>query len=254
MKKVNAYYGWRPDKPDIRDFRYKVAEGVVIKDAVDLRSGLPECYDQGQLGSCTANAIAGALEFDMRQQKETRAATPSRLFIYYNERVMEGDVSEDAGAEIRDGIKSVHDIGAPAEKYWPYVISKFAHKPPKSTYTKAAARKSLVYQRLDNTNVNQLLSCLSSGFPFVFGFTVYEYFESDQMSKDGILKLPTSSEQVLGGHAVLAVGYDKSTNMFLVRNSWGSDWGYGNGHFWMPFLYAGSTDLADDFWQIQTVK
>jgi C1A family cysteine protease len=254
-KKVNGWYGWKPDKPDIRDFKYRVSAAVPLQEKVDLRSYLPSCYDQGNLGSCTANAIAAALEFDMRKQGEKRAATPSRLFIYYNERVMEGTVSEDSGAEIRDGIKCVNALGAPAEKAWPYDVKKFAKKPPASVFKKGMARQSIQYSRVDNTKIDDMRACLSSGFPIVFGFTVYDYFESEEMNQSGILRVPGPTEASVGGHAVLAVGYDNATKTFLVRNSWGTDWVANmGGNFWMPYDYISNPGLADDFWTIQSVE
>ena len=113
-------FGWIPDRPDHRDFRY-AAPGPLLKALprkVDLRKGCPAVYDQGQLGSCTANAIAAGIEFD-RLKQDLRDFTPSRLFIYYNERAMEGSVESDAGASIRDGIKSVSKQGDCPESEWP---------------------------------------------------------------------------------------------------------------------------------------
>ncbi len=253
MSRPNAWYGWRPDKPDIRDIRFKVERAVILPPAIDLRGSFPPCYDQGQLGSCTANAIAGCLEFDQLKQSEKNSATPSRLFIYYNERVMEGTISEDAGAEIRDGIKSVNDLGAPAEKLWPYKPAKFTKKPTQAAYRSAKAHQTVSYARLDGTSIVSLKSCLALGFPFAFGFTCYDYFEGDQIAKDGILKLPAPGEQVVGGHAVVGVGYDDATQMILVRNSWAADWG-DKGYFYMPYAYITNKDLADDFWVIRQVE
>ena len=137
----------------------------------------PPVYDQGQLGSCTGNAIAGAIQFDREKQSLKPDFVPSRLFIYYNERVIEGTVSQDSGAQIRDGIKSVAQQGVPAESDWPYDITKFAQKPPSKAYSDAALDKAVSYKRVVQT-LAQLKSCLASGYPFVFGFTVYESFES----------------------------------------------------------------------------
>ncbi len=124
-------YGWRPDMPDGRDLRYAAPPAALeeLPDKVDLRQQCPPIYDQGQLGSCTANAIGGALEFDQIKQGQASPFTPSRLFIYYNEREIEGSVDSDDGAEIRDGVKSVANQGACKEATWPYDIDKFRDKP-----------------------------------------------------------------------------------------------------------------------------
>ena len=150
---------------------------------------------------------------------------PSRLFIYYNERVIENSVDEDAGAMIRDGIKSVAKEGAPHETLWPYDISKFRNKPTPAAYKDASKHRAILYQRLDQT-LQQLKGCLASGYPFVFGFSVYESFESDAVAKTGKMPMPKPKEKQLGGHAVLAVGHDTASKRFLVRNSWGPDWGW----------------------------
>src|SRR5713226_8842857 len=124
----NNKYGW---VPDLRDQLYAalVVNLATFPTQMDLRPKCPPVYDQGQLGSCTANAIAAALEFDQMKQAVEDVFVPSRLFIYYNERVIEGTVDEDAGAMIRDGMKSVAKQGAPHERLWPYAIAKFRTKP-----------------------------------------------------------------------------------------------------------------------------
>jgi C1A family cysteine protease len=218
---------------------------------VDLRPYMPNVYDQGNLGSCTANAIGAALQFMQIKQKEADFV-PSRLFIYYNERVMEGSVDSDAGAEIRDGIKSVNKLGAPPEKLWPYVISKFKRKPSATAYKAALKHQSISYQRVPR-DLNHTRACLAEGFPVVFGFSVYDGFESDACARTGILNLPGKDEQLLGGHAVLAVGYDDATRRFYVRNSWGDAWGQ-KGYFTMPYEYLANRGLASDFWTIRQVE
>lgn len=252
MKKNSQTYGWRPQKPDFRDHVFKLASPVVLPPSVDLSATCPSVYDQGQLGSCTANAIAAAMEFDQLKQNNKLDFMPSRLFIYYNERAMEGTIKSDAGAEIRDGIKSVNNLGVCKESTLPYNIAKFKTKPKAVCFKEGLLHKSVSYKSLTNTNLNDLLSCLASGVPFVFGFTVYESFESATVAQTGIVPMPSKTESVLGGHAVMAVGYDQSKKMFLVRNSWGSSWGL-NGYFWMPFDYMTSANLASDFWVIQTI-
>jgi C1A family cysteine protease len=249
-----AGYGWNRDLPDGRDFMYGAPAEVVrqLPESVDLRQGCPPVYDQGQLGSCTANAIGGALEFAQIKEKKANPFTPSRLFIYYNERVIEHTVDSDSGAQIRDGVKSVHKLGAPPETDWPYDINQFATKPPEHAYTDAKYYQAILYQRVTPT-LGQLKGCLASGYPFVFGFTVYESFESQEMANTGHLGMPQTGEKQLGGHAVLAVGYQDSSQTFIVRNSWGADWGI-KGYFTMPYPYLLQDTLASDFWTIRSVE
>ncbi len=246
-------YGWAPDLPDQRDFSYSAPAPFQknLPPLVDLAPQCPPVYDQGQLGSCTANAIAGAIEFDQRKQKKPEF-TPSRLFIYYNERVIEGTADSDAGAQIRDGIKSVAGQGACHENLWPYQENQFAQQPPKSCYTDALAHKTVLYQRLIQT-LSTMKGCLASGYPFVFGFTVYDSFESDQTAASGVVPMPQADESVIGGHAVVAVGYDDKASQFIVRNSWGIDWGQ-KGYFRMPYAYLTQSTLASDLWTIRAVE
>jgi len=246
-------YGWVRDLPDERDFVYaapliRFPQG--LPPSVDLRSECPPVYDQGQLGSCTGNGIAGAIEFDQRKQG-TKEFTPSRLFIYYNERVIEGTVNQDAGAQIRDGIKAVATLGAPPETDWPYDVSKFSQRPPQSAYSDAKQDLVASYSRVVQ-DITQMRGCLAEGYPFVLGFTVYESFESDTVAQTGIVPMPRSGEQVLGGHCVVAVGYDDSKRMFIIRNSWGDGWGI-KGYCMMPYEYLISPRLSSDFWTIRSV-
>lgn len=247
-------YGWIPDLPDHRDSLYAAPVPLLqqLPPKVDLRPQVTfPPYDQGELGSCTANAIAGAIQFAQLKEK-TNAFTPSRLFIYYNERVIESTVPYDSGAQIRDGIKSVSTIGACPESDWPYIIDKFADKPTDPpSYKDAPLGKVVLYKRVIQ-NLAQMKACLASEYPFVFGFTVYESFESDLVAKTGEVPMPAPGEQVLGGHAVLAVGYDDTIQRFIVRNSWGPVWGI-KGYFTMPYAYMTQKDLADDFWTIRLV-
>jgi C1A family cysteine protease len=247
--RTQARYGWHPDLPDARDHFYSAPLANALPAAVDLRPTCPPVYDQGQLGSCTANAIAAAIEFD-REKENLTDFVPSRLFIYYNERVMEGTVPYDAGAQIRDGIKSVANIGAAPEADWPYDIAKFADKPPAKAYTDAKLDRALRYQRLVNY-LQQLQGCLASGFGFVFGFTVYESFESQTVAQTGVMPMPAPSEKKLGGHAVMAVGYDNASRMMIVRNSWGTSWGKA-GYFMMPYEFIIGPNCSD-FWTISSV-
>jgi C1A family cysteine protease len=246
-------YGWIPDLPDHRDLLFAAPMQVLAKlpSNVDMRSQCPPVYDQGQLGSCTGNAIAGDVEFDLKKEKK-QDFVPSRLFIYYNERVMEGTEDQDSGAYIRDGMKSVAKLGVCPENEWPYDISKFTEKPPQKCYDDATKTRAISYSRVAR-NVNQMKGCLASGYPFIIGFTVYESFESQEVARTGVVPMPASNEQVLGGHAVMVVGYDDSKSRFIIRNSWGDGWGM-KGYFTMPYEYLLNADLSDDFWTIRMVS
>jgi C1A family cysteine protease len=202
------------------------------------------------LGSCTANAIGGAIEFD-RMKQSLDDFVPSRLFIYYNERVIEGTVNADSGAQIRDGIKSVASLGVCPEPEWPYDITKFTQKPPAQAYTDAATDRAVSYQSLVQ-DLNQMKGCLASGYPFVFGFTVYESFENATVAQSGHAPMPAPSERAIGGHAVMAVGYEDANQWFVVRNSWGPKWGLA-GYFTLPFAYLIQSGLSSDFWTIRIV-
>ncbi len=250
---VQRGYGWQPDVPDHRDHLYAAPVIYLAKlpAQADLRSQCPPVYDQGQLGSCTANAIGANIQFDRRKQKLKPDFITSRLFIYYNERVMEHSIASDAGAQIRDGIKSVAKNGDCPEKEWPYVTAKFADKPPTACFRDALKYKAVQYQRVPQV-LNQLKGCLASGYPFVFGFSVYTDFESERVAKTGSGNMPTAKEKLLGGHAVLAVGYDDKIQRFIVRNSWGAQWGM-QGYFTLPYAYLTDANLSADFWTIRLV-
>lgn len=247
-------YGWIPDLPDARDHMYAAPATVLaaLPTKVDLRPQCPAVLDQGALGSCTANAIANDHLFDQLKQHAPKPFPPSRLFIYYNERAMEGTVDTDSGAMIRDGIKSIAKQGVCPESMWPYDIAKFRTKPTKKCYQEALKHQVVSYQRLVQI-ASQLKGCLAAGYPFVFGFTVYESFETQAVTTTGTVPMPAPSEKVLGGHAVLAVGYDDSTQRFLVMNSWGTTWGM-KGFFTMPYLYLTDPHLASDFWTVRLVE
>jgi C1A family cysteine protease len=244
-----ARLGWLPDIPDFRDMMYGAVHPVPAKlpAHVDLRPHCPPVEDQGQLGSCTANALVGALEY-LEVKDNKRFINLSRLFVYYNERVIEGSVNSDAGAMLRDGIKTLVKHGVCSETNWKYDIASFAKKPPKGCYQEAEKHQILSYARLNT--VDEMRATLADGFPFVFGFGVYQSFESQQVAKNGILNMPEKGEKQLGGHAVLAVGYDDADKRFIVRNSWGTGWGQ-KGYFTMPYSYLDDRNLSDDFWTIR---
>jgi len=259
-------YGWKPDLPDGRDhlFSAPAIALAALPPSADLRGQCPPVYDQEKIGSCTANAIGAAFEFELKKQGLTDFM-PSRLFIYYNERAMEGHIATDSGAQIRDGMKSVATLGVCAETEWPYDGTPTAvdggpfppgdpagEQPNETCYKDALANRATSYSRVTQ-DPDQMRGCLAAGYPFVFGFTVYEKFESEEVKQTGVVPMPAPGEKVLGGHAVLAVGYDDASQRFIVRNSWGPGWGQA-GYFTMPYAYLGATArLASDFWTVHIV-
>ncbi|HEX3997142.1 MAG TPA: C1 family peptidase [Pirellulales bacterium] len=255
MPKLRSHkrYGWVRDLPDHRDFLYSAPPHVLqnLPSAIDLRASCPPVYDQGDLGSCTANALAGADQFDQLRQDSSAPFVPSRLFIYYGERQIEGTIDSDSGAQLRDGMKVMASEGAPPETDWPYDISQFTVEPAAQAYADGLQHKVTAYQRIPQ-NLTQMKACLAAGFPFVFGFTVYDSFESDEVAASGIVNMPGPTEQVVGGHAVMACGYSDAQGRFIVRNSWGEDWGQA-GYFTMPYAYLLSKNLCSDFWTLRTV-
>lgn len=253
-KRTIKRFGWVPDLPDQRDFSFKVPRRVTAKalpTKVDLRPQMPAIYDQGQLGSCTANAIGGAFEFELLKQNE-EDFMPSRLFIYYNERVIERTVDEDSGAQLRDGMKTLAKQGVCPEPQWPYVLSRFADKPAPECYAEAKKHLGTTYMRVEQ-DVAQMRGCVAAGYPFIFGFSVYESFESDAVTRTGKVPMPGGMERTLGGHAMCVVGYDNPAKRFIVRNSWGTSWGK-KGYGTMPYAYLANTDLSADLWTLRAVS
>lgn len=255
-------YGWKPDLPDARDLQYRASPVVLgnLPARVDLRDRCPKVYDQGDIGSCTANAVAAGYEFCLLA-RGIADFVPSRLFIYYNERAVEAQVLVDSGAQLRDGIKSLAAIGVCDEAEWPYdgtpadpytllfpAGSRAATQPPEPCYQSALDNLITSYRRLPRS-LDQFRGCLAAGRPFVFGYSVYTSFSSDQVRDTGAVPMPQPDEDLVGGHAVLAVGYDDSAARFIVRNSRGDQWG-DQGYFTLPYGYLMQRGLASDFWTI----
>jgi C1A family cysteine protease len=241
-------YHWVKDKIDTRDHPYRLT-GATQPNIVDLRQYCSSIEDQGKLGSCTGNAIAGAIE--LLHKRQSRTLDISRLFIYYYERKFIGTVNYDSGAYIRDGIKACYTYGAPTENLWPYNISKFKMQPHKTAIVDALKRKVTSYQRA--LDFNQVIDSITSGYPVTIGFNVYSSFDSPAVAKTGIMPYPNvNKERLLGGHAVLIVGYNKTNNTFIVRNSWGTRWG-DKGYFYMPFQVIQNTSMSRDFWVIKSI-
>jgi C1A family cysteine protease len=239
-----------PD-PTVQRFAFSLSNPIaVLPPSVDLRPNCPPVYDQGSLGSCTGNAIAAAVEYDLMKQGKP-AFQPSRLFIYYNERLMEGDVGEDAGAQIHDGIKAIANYGVCPESLWPYNPSQFTVKPSDAAYAAAAQEKALNYYSVEIT-IGDLKQALAQGYPVVIGMQVFQAMESEDVAQSGSVPMPGPYDQSLGGHCVLVVGYDDAKQHLIVRNSWGKDWGLG-GYFTLPYAYV-TPNLMTDFWVVTAVS
>lgn len=247
-------YGWIKDKVDNRDkvMMFGAANLFGVPTKQDLRNICSPVEDQSTLGSCTANATVGDLECleikDGMRPVSSSFEYFSRLFVYYNTRQLENTIMEDCGGTLRDAIKAVASFGACNETKWVYDVDKFTIKPTDDCYADGATHKITEYHRLNT--FPDMIKCLASGYPFVFGFSVYTEFEGVSVATTGVLNMPTPIEQFLGGHAVCAVGYDMDAKTILVRNSWGTDWGIG-GYFTMPFDYIKNPNLVQDQWTIR---
>jgi C1A family cysteine protease len=248
FKRDPKWYGCRRDMPDARDHVFHPTV-MRLPAAVDLRQHCPPVMDQGQLGSCTAHGITGALRYAILKANRPDAHL-SRLQLYYDERVVEGSVASDAGAEIRDGIKCAAKIGVARESKWPYLISKFKTKPSPAVYKDAFAFTALTYQRV-SVDVAHLKAAIAGGLPVIIGVSLYESFESDAVAKTGVLPMPKPTEEMIGGHCMYVVGYGQKPSTFTVRNSWNTDWG-DKGDLYMPEAYLGSPKYGSDYWVIMT--
>lgn len=278
MKSINGKYcmGWRPEYPDFRDYTVTndsvkpMFEKVGVLDvggpslpkSVDLRKWCPPVEDQGMLGSCTANAGVGLVEY-FERKAFGKHIDASRLFLYKATRTLMHEMG-DTGAFLRTTMGALALFGVPPEEYWPYDVSKFDEEPPTFCYAFAQNYQSIKYVRLDPANtpsketLGQVKANLAAGMPTMFGFTVYSSIT--QAEKDGKIPFPSKGERIEGGHAVLAVGYDdalkvknemdgrQTTGAFLIRNSWGIGWGC-EGYGWLPYEYT-VKGLAEDWWTL----
>lgn len=258
---MTRVYGYKKDRFDERDFRRaaiheEVAAGLPTHfDNIGLE---PPVWDQGDMGSCTGNAWAAAFEQVMHGQG-LHVFRPSRMAIYYLERELEGTTDQDAGAEIRSGIKVIAKYGVCPETMWPYLDRLLTVKPSPACMGASVKHKGLQYARV-NQNASDIRAVIAARDPVVFGFNVYESFEGDEIAKTGIMSMPTSDEKLVGGHAVKIRGYDDhfenldgSLGAFLVRNSWGKDWGQ-KGYFWMPYEFALDPAQVTDIWALSKVE
>ena len=241
-KNNNKNYRVKADQDDWRDYLY-MASNEPLRESVDMRGWCSSVEDQRQLGSCTGNAIAGAYELLLNKEVPAKFVDLSRLYIYYNARLLEGSTSEDEGAYVRDAIKAVQQYGICTESCWPYNIEKFSIKPDAICYDDGKLRNIKNYYRV--LGLGDILDALNNYMPVVFGMKVYSGFNDLEYSKDFILSLPGTDEQPIGGHAMCFVGYDLKRELVLARNSFGADWGM-KGYCWLPFKYV--TEQIMDSW------
>ena len=268
--------GWIPDYPDFRDFTAKTENiravlqptGLLklknVKETIDLREWCSPIEDQGQLGSCTAHAGVGIIEYYERKSFKKHIES-SRLFLYKVTRNLMKQ-SGDTGAYLRSTMGAIVLFGVPPEKYWAYTDDpkEFDKEPPAFCYSFAQNYQAIAYFRHDPPGtspevlLNRIKTYLAKGHPVMFGFTVYN--SVDQASSTGKIPFPTQNEKIEGGHAIAAVGYDdklkiknkyggsETTGALIIRNSWGTGWG-DNGYGYLPYDYV-LQGLAEDFWSI----
>jgi C1A family cysteine protease len=254
-------YGWRPSKPSFRHLKYEDASPLPWQEISDVTAGIP-IFDQGQLGSCVSNSLSRILIKDLQDEKYKWPFVPSRLFLYYNGRVIENTVASDSGLEPADAIKVVATQGVCPEDSnpewsWPYSSNdgRYLEKPPSLCYTDGLMHLALKYQQVPQ-NAASIQSALLSGLPVLFGWTVYNSAESDAVAQTGVIPLPGLFDSVAGGHCSHFVGQTSSidaegTPYYMFANSWGQ-WGK-SGYGFIPQEYVLNSNLCSDFWIIQTV-
>jgi hypothetical protein len=237
-------YNLQIDPPDDRDFLFSThpanEEPLSFPEEIDMRPQMSPVVNQLSLGSCTANAIASGMREYMILRSGQPLSVLSRLFLYWQERKLMNTIDQDSGAFLRDGFKSLQQIGVPEETLYPYDISRFADTPTEEA-VKAAKRFSITsYYRITNGSISEIKTSLTNGFPVVVGIRIYDSFETQAVGDTGIVPMPDlNTENCLGGHAVLFVGYKKINGepYWIVRNSWGVEWG-DKGYFYLPFEYT----------------
>ena len=233
----------KADPQDWRDHYYNFARSKSPRDRVDLRPWASPVEDQLHLGSCVGQAVVGAYELLLNKADRKKFVDLSRLFVYYNARLLDDAVDEDVGAYVRDGIKAVNKYGVCSELIWPYLIERFAQAPSIQSYEDAQRRLIKKYYRIES--IEDIIDALNADCPVVTSMNVYDSFYELDEGKEIILPMPTHHEDLIGGHAVTFVGYDLPKKLFLARNSFGTDWGE-NGYFWVPFDYA-ERDFMDNW-------
>lgn len=238
---MNRKYPVVKQKQDERDYVFVGAIDLSqLPKSVDLRPLCPPIYDQGNLGSCTANA--GAASYSMLIKQPNKLF--SRLFLYHQERVLEHTVNQDAGAQMREIGRTLGKYGVCEEQYMPYTDKGLLESPSKEAFGNALQHRITQYHSV--RGLSGIKQALAQSKPVLIGMVVFESFETQEVAATGLLPMPKSNEENLGGHAVLVVGYDDEKQVLIVRNSWGVEWG-DKGYFYMPYSYVNS-GLAYDFW------
>jgi C1A family cysteine protease len=209
-------------------------------------------YDQLHLNSCSANALAAALRYDELKDGHREVPEPSRLFIYFNERVLANVVDKNAPVALRDGYRTIAKVGACPERMWPYQPRRFKRRPTDACYTSATRHRALEYYRIRRVLLH-LRACLADRFPFVFGIAVHKSMLHRPTRHTGVVPVPTRRDAFVGGHAVMAVGYDHPKRQLIFRNSWGAAWGDG-GYGYLPYRFLTSAALSWDFWTMRRVS
>lgn len=225
---------------DWRDFKYK-STNLPLREAVDFRPWNSPIEDQLHLGSCTGQAVVGAYELMLKKQFPDQFIDLSRLFVYYNARLLEGNVDEDQGAYVKDAIKAVYKYGICSEDLWPYDVELFALPPSITSYEDASLRTIKNYYKVEG--LKNILDAVNAEYPVVASMQVYSNFDNFVTTTNFVLPMPTKTDDLLGGHAVVIVGYDLLKKLILCRNSFGVDWGL-EGYFWIPFDYI-ATEFSD---------
>lgn len=245
---IMLHPGTRPDRPDPRDRHFRPSLSR-LPAHVDLSRYCGPVFTQRRILSCSANALASALML-IRNRAGTPIKRPSRLFMYYNSRALLGQARRDAGTTIRSAIKALARYGACTETLWPYVIGNVLRKPSRACYDRSDVR-TIVYERI-RRDIDHLHACLAQGDPFVFG--IQAYVQPFTAAKDSaFLRLPAKGSTLCGGHALVAVGYDRKKKAVLARNSLGPSYGR-DGFFWVDQRYFTDPDLSYDFWRITAVE
>jgi C1A family cysteine protease len=240
------------NKIDSRDLLYTPPTIKTILSIVDLRTTglMPDVLNQGNLGSCAANATSNALKYLLNKQK-LPVFQPSRLYIYYNTRVKIDFLapSNDSGCTIRNVCKSINKYYACDEEFCPYIINNFKIAPTLLAYQNANLHKRIKYSYVKQ-DLNNIKKTLANEYPIIIGVIVYDSFELESTLSSGHIPMPdTQNEQLLGGHALLLCGYNDKTQRFIVQNSWGTGIGLdGTGYFDIPYAYLTNPNLASDFW------